>query len=102
MAIGVNFWMLMVIALVGGILSALFRGRSRNKGPWNHEMSSRAYPQFPSVTSTHSSSIQLNSWVCLKRNCRNQNVAGAQFCSRCGATRGYTYRAEQNNEEAAD
>ncbi|HPF37115.1 MAG TPA: hypothetical protein P5081_00310 [Phycisphaerae bacterium] len=101
MAIGANFWMLMVIALVGGIVSAVFRGRSLKTGPWNKEISSRAYPQFPSVTNTHSSSIQLNSWVCLKRNCRNQNVAGARFCSRCGATRGYTYRSEQS-EEAAD
>lgn len=42
----------------------------------------------------------VNAWTCLNPRCRHRNMAGAHFCGRCGATRGFTYRVDERPERS--
>lgn len=42
----------------------------------------------------------IKAWNCLNPRCRHHNKAGSHFCARCGATRGYTYRASVAEDPA--
>ena len=78
--------------LVPFILLMRWTGRTV---PSRREFNDPAYPQFPSQSSTTPTTTRsISAWTCLKPNCRNRNKAGAQYCARCGATRGFTYRVD--------
>ncbi|MCB9853717.1 MAG: hypothetical protein H6819_11520 [Phycisphaerales bacterium] len=71
-------------------------------GAWK---SKPPYREFPLNVDSYAGGLgkgrSIRAWTCLNTHCRHRNMAGARFCGRCGATRGYTYRADES-ETAID
>ncbi len=90
----------MVMIVVPTILLIRWAGRRSHARRELAENFDPAYPQYPyQPASTSAPTYTVSAWTCLKPNCRRQNAAGAQYCGRCGATRGHTYRVENGNAE---
>lgn len=88
-----------VFIFVGALFPAmiLWRAITQNKyGPYEPDARGDDAPRSGLPNEDVRS---INAWICLDPKCRRRNPAGAKYCGRCGASRGYTYRVDAESDD---
>lgn len=93
---GGNGWAFFFVAIPMLMLLRWLSWQSRRS---EREFRDPNYPHLPPLQDRPAMGNTFQDWTCLNPRCRHHNPAGANYCARCGATRGYAFHVDEDDSD---